>query len=27
MRAEFASHFPEGVTLAREIWTIQEIWC
>jgi Domain of unknown function (DUF4286) len=27
MRAEFASHFPEGVTLAREIWTVQEIWC
>ncbi len=27
LRAEFAGHFPEGVTLSREIWTTLEIWC
>jgi hypothetical protein len=26
LRAEFQAHFPEGVTLSREIWTPREIW-
>jgi hypothetical protein len=26
LRADFAAHFPEGVSLAREVWTTVERW-
>jgi hypothetical protein len=26
LRAEFAARFPEGVELAREVWTVLESW-
>ena len=26
LRAHFAAHFPNGVTLAREIWTVLQQW-
>jgi len=26
MRADFAAHFPEGVSLSREVWAALERW-
>ena len=26
LRADFASHFPAGITLSREVWTVVEGW-
>jgi hypothetical protein len=26
LRADFAAHFPEGVTLSREVWVTVERW-
>jgi hypothetical protein len=26
LRADFAAHFPEGVSLSREVWTTVERW-
>jgi Domain of unknown function (DUF4286) len=26
MRADFAAHFPDGVSLSREVWVTQERW-
>ena len=26
LRADFASRFPEGVVLAREVWTVMQRW-
>ncbi len=26
LRADFASHFPEGVTLSRDLWTVLAEW-
>lgn len=26
LRADFAAHFPEGVTLARDVWTTLQAW-
>lgn len=26
LRADFASHFPEGVTLTRDTWTVVRKW-
>jgi hypothetical protein len=26
LRADFAAHFPEGVTLSREVWDTVERW-
>lgn len=26
LREDFASHFPEGVALSREVWTMMQRW-
>jgi hypothetical protein len=26
LRSEFQAEFPDGVTLTRETWTVQEVW-
>ncbi len=26
LRADFAAHFPDGVTLSREVWTTLQVW-
>jgi hypothetical protein len=26
LRADFAAHFPEGVSLSREVWVTLERW-
>ena len=26
LRADFAAHFPEGVSLSREVWAVVERW-
>ena len=26
LRADFAAHFPEGVEVSREVWTVIESW-
>jgi hypothetical protein len=26
LRADFASHFPEGAELSREVWRVLQIW-
>lgn len=26
LREDFASHFPTGATLSREVWTVVEAW-